>query len=546
MNQKQVFIDPLDMAIADVNSEWVGITRKQLMENAGKTVADFIVEKVVPQVGESSSQEIRVLVFSGAGGNGGDGFVAARHLATHPRIMKPIQVFLVGNVAKIRTKITRDNYETLQKMIFSIRSRVLTDSSQVSSINLVERGPVIIIDALLGTGVRGKIREPTRTAITQMNTWKEERREQVIIVSIDVPSGMDPSTGKVADVAVNSDWIIALHAPKSGMVSIPREKLIVRKIGIPPEAEMICGPGHVQILKQRFPWDHKGDYGELWIVGGSNHYTGAPVLSALAAQQLGIDLVTIFAPRSIVSVLRSFSPNIIVRPYDGDHLTMESLEKNDFFAEMKKNKPDAILIGPGCGDFSETLDSLHQLISMLLKFELPLIIDADALKVINRFTSLRSSVTLTPHAGEFRLITGMRLPSGDADILERIKLVNEASSKFRAIFVVKGRWDVISGPTTANERVFILGENDQNVNWRLNITGTAAMTVGGTGDVLAGTIAALNAMTRQPFHSACLGTYLVGRAGELAEERQSLIKATDVVKYLLDALVEAKNFVKNT
>ncbi len=534
------FMDPLEMAIVDVNSEWVGVSRKQLMENAGSQVSSFILDRVLPDFDVSSEKKVNVVVFSGTGGNGGDGFVASRHLSSDSRVQKPISVFLVGDEQRIRLRITKENWETLKRMIFSIKVKTLKSSSDIESLDFTKNSsPVIIIDALLGTGVKGKLREPTRSAIYKINEWKKKEPRKIRVVSVDVPSGMNPATGAIEDLAVEADWIIALHTPKKGLQRVPHEKLITVDIGIPPDAERACGPGHVQILSPRAPWSHKGDHGRLWIIGGSKLYSGAPILSAMAAQQVGIDLVTIFAPESVASVIRSFSPNFIVHPLEGDMITWESIRKGIFVDQLSKKKPDVVLIGPGSGADEDTLHAIQELIMMLLKEGIPMIIDADALKVINRFEKLGPQVVLTPHAGEFKLITGDSLPSGDAFISERIALVRKAVERFNSIFIVKGRWDVICGPITSNGGTF-------HIEWRLNATGTPAMTVGGTGDVLAGTVAGLTALTKKLFHSACLGTFLVGRSGELAASRKPIIKATDVIEFLPEVLKDSWLFVKNS
>ncbi len=538
MEEPVIYIDPLDMAIADVNSEWIGISRKQLMENAGAQVASFILNQLLPTVESSSTDKIPVIVFSGTGGNGGDGFVVARRLLRHPRIHQPISVFLVGDEHRIRLKIARDNWITLKKMVLTVQVKILKSSSDFDLVAMPETSaPVIIIDALLGTGVKGKLREPVRSAILKMNEWKRQRPRDVIIVSVDVPSGMNPADGSVADLSVDADWIVALHAPKNGLRRLPAKKILVKDIGIPLEAERSCGPGYIQILPSRPSWSHKGEHGKLWIIGGSNRYSGAPVLSALAAQQVGVDLVTIFAPSSIANVIRSYSPNLIVHPYEGDHLTWKAFNDLAVLKNLNNKRPDAILIGPGCGDDSETLDALSRLIQIFLEADIPLIIDADALKVINRFERLNAFTILTPHAGEFKFITGKTLPIGLENIIERIRIIDDASKRFGSIFVVKGHWDVICGPHSREE--------SSEISWRLNVTGTPSMTVGGTGDVLAGVIASLTAITKKPFHSACLGAYLVGRAGELVEGHESRLTATDVIKFLPSAINESWNLVRS-
>ena len=249
---------------------------------------------------------------------------------------------------------------------------------------------------------------------------------------------------------------------------------------------------------------HKGDNGRLLIIGGGP-YTGAPTLSALAALGVGADLETIAVPENCFQVIAGFSPNFIVRPLAGNILAPEHVDE---LLEMSKAN-DAVLIGPGLGKSPQTLEAVRDFISKVDK-DKPVVVDADGLTALSgqghldMLAGSGKTGVLTPHSGEF-----MRLAEGQEDNSIK-KLAEDAGFTI----LLKGKIDLIS--------------NGQNT--KKNLTGNVAMTVGGTGDVLAGLVAGLVAKGVKPYNAARMGAFLSGAAGDVAfEEYGYSMMATDVI-----------------
>ncbi|MHA1521034.1 MAG: NAD(P)H-hydrate epimerase [Promethearchaeota archaeon] len=379
-----------DIGRFDDNAEDLGIPKRLLMECAGLQATEHLLKQY--PLPESS----KIAIFCGTGNNGGDGFVIARHLATRGF---HIQVFICGNPAKIRTPEARQNWELLARLPLNIQIEVLSDSSLFppTLTNILNESTSLVVDALLGTGISGKIREPIKSAINLINSLKIPK------ISVDIPSGMDPDTGSVPDVAVQCDFRITFHREKVGLSDALHT--VIAPIGIPLEAEWFVGKGDLlRGLKRRNPEDHKGQYGKLLIIGGSETYSGAPSLAAMAAVEFGIDLVSMLAPTSVASTIRSFSPNLIVRQGKSKSLTEEDLP----LAKKLCSRADAVVLGPGIGNSDETINFCKNLIKWINAKSIPCVIDADALKSLGdlihseQFSFQNPNIIYTPHAGELK------------------------------------------------------------------------------------------------------------------------------------------------
>jgi len=219
-----------EMAAIDENSEWLGVSRELLMENAGAWVARIAYQ----WLGGLSGR--KVVVFCGTGNNGGDGFVAARHLAG---LGARVHVLLIGDPDNIKTPEARRNYRILTSMRESVKLSIIKSVEDLDEARRSLEDAEVIIDAIFGTGIRGEIREPWRTAIRLINSAKGLK------VAVDIPSGIDPDTGEVRDICVNADVTVTFHRPKAGMPSAADYcgEVVIAPIGIPPEAEVIMGPG---------------------------------------------------------------------------------------------------------------------------------------------------------------------------------------------------------------------------------------------------------------------------------------------------------------
>jgi NAD(P)H-hydrate epimerase len=291
-------------------------------------------------------------------------------------------------------------------------------------------------------------------------------------------------------------------------------------IGIPAETDRICGPGDVRLLTPpRAKSTHKGDYGKILVVGGSDVFSGAPALTGMAALRTGADLVSILAPDPVVSAIRSYSPNLMVSNLGTSILTQESKEA---VLEAAKDQ-DTVAIGPGLGLDDETSSSVRNIVAELANSNIPLVIDADGLKALagSGLTFDPNQTVLSPHWGELSILLEKKLgKSNDQD--NRLKQALEAAAKFNSIVLLKGAIDIIAHP---------------NGRYKLNRSGVPAMSVGGTGDVLTGIIAALIVRGHGAFSTAAASAFISGRAGEAAFKlKGDHIVATDCIEQIPDAM----------
>jgi NAD(P)H-hydrate epimerase len=495
------------MAMVDRNAAALGVPRAKLMESSGNAVARAVRERVDPGTA--------VTLVCGRGNNGGDAFAAARFLSEYDT-----RIVLLGRPETITTRIARENWDALQQS--AISTETVNDSSEFSLDD-----PDLIVDAMLGTGVTGALREPEATAARAIND------ADAPVLSVDVPSGIDADTGEAAGVAVDADTgeaagvavdadtgeaagvavdadtVITFHDSKPGLARLAEEgefTVTVADIGIPEAAELFVGPGDLQPLA-RASDSHKGDHGEVLVVGGGP-YTGAPTLAARAALRAGADLVRVAVPSEIAREVQGFDESLIVRSFPGDHLGPVHLDAIRDLAEGH----DTVVFGPGLGDADETLDAVGE---FLETFDGTAVIDADALSVVPNIET-EATLICTPHRGEFAGMGG----DPDGEWRERVEHVSAFAAEHDHVLLVKGPEDVISdGETT-----------------RVGRTGNPGMTVGGTGDVLAGVTGAL-ATVLDPLQAAAVGAYANGRAGDIVfEERGYGLTATDLLDALPDAL----------
>ena len=473
-----------EMRRVDANCSDLGLLPLQLMENAGASVARAIRARFPAGTGT------RIIVLAGTGNNGGDGFVAARHLLDY----NP-EILLLGRARDIATDESRRNWEILENLSADLRE--IRDSSELSELKL---DADIVIDAMLGTGVRGSVREPVASAIDLINA------SSAFVLSIDVPSGFNPDN---FEKVVHADLTITNHRMKEGFSSRPEitGEVEVADIGIPTRATLIVGTG--DLPPERSSMSHKGDNGRVLVIGGGA-FTGAPALSALAALRAGADWVTVAAPQSVAGTIAGFSPDLIVHTLSGSYLAPDDID----IVNALVRKHDVAVIGMGLGRESETAEAVSEIIRS--NPDARFVIDADALHALEIPVQGGTPPIITPHAGEFRMLGG----EVSADLDERCELVMDFSARNRVVTLLKGDADVISDGRAV----------------RINQTGNSGMTVGGTGDVLAGVAGAIFT-NAGALAAASAGAFIVGTAGDLAfvEYGYGLL-ATDVIECIPDAM----------
>jgi len=502
MTEENNILAPADVYRLDINSKYLGIDTLLLMENAGKNIADFIAKNF--------PDKKSIVVVCGTGNNGGDGFVAARHLAS---MGYRVKVVLMGNSQLIRSEIARKNWEILKKMVFSVNVEEVNDSLYINKLEKALEKADIVIDAILGVGIKGAARGLANEAIKMINNLKKQFH--YLVISIDVPSGLDTFDGKAYGNVIKADYTITFHRLKKGLNKAIAGEVIIASIGIPPEADSIVGPGDVlMILKERHPWSHKGDFGSILIIGGSRKFSGAPALAALAALRAGADLVQIAAPESVAPIIRSFSPDLIVIPLRGENINRDNVsEISNLIAKV-----DTVVLGPGLGLEEETLETAYNLANIISKKGKTLLVDADGLKALAKYGIPSGKTVLTPHAGEFKILFGVELEN---DLTIRGEKVLQKAKEYGVTILLKGHVDIISD----GKRI------------KYNMTGNPGMTVGGTGDILSGIVATFMAQSADPFLAACAGAFISGAAGDLAfQDKGYELIASDVIEKIPDVI----------
>ena len=478
----------------DLNAQYLGVSNVQLMENAGCAVACEVARRF-------KSASAKVTVVCGTGGNGGDGMVAARHLASRGF---PVGLILVGDPATISREDVRRNWDALRLMPDSVQVIVVRDSVLMPAI----QGEVVV-DALLGTGVRGVLRPPILEAVKAIN------KAPGVKVAVDIPTGVDSDSGEIQGEAVKADITVTFHRPKKGLKQASQVvgELIVADIGIPPEAEKHVGPGDVYLAtKPRQPETHKGDYGRVLVIGGSEDFHGAPMLAAMGAMRTGVDLVYVAVPEVVAHEIASISPALIVVKLKGRYLSPENIEV------LKKwvARATAVVLGPGLGLEPETGEAVGRIVGDVEERGVSLLLDADGLKAFSEFKRpLRCPMVATPHAGEYAILTGQKLTGS---IEERVRRISETAKTLGCVIVVKGAEDIVSDGTRVKLNRFVHNPG---------------MTVGGTGDVLSGVIGALLSQGFEPFRAAAAGVFINGAAGDFAlKEKGYHLLPTDLLEWI--------------
>jgi NAD(P)H-hydrate epimerase len=467
-------ISPVEMRVLDRNAQYYGVSILDLMEAAGKAVADVVRS-------EFAAAAKRILILCGTGNNGGDGLVAARYLAKDARVT----VLLARSPDQFSTKEAETNFERLRDV--QVLAGLDRSEGAIAEADL-------LIDGLLGVGVEGSLREPFASLVRQMNASGKP------ILSIDVPSGFG------TDLSVKPTVTVALHDVKEGMTPENSGRIRIVDIGIPPPVRTMIGPGEFLLYPVPKPTSHKGQNGRLLIIAGGP-FTGAPALVGFGASGVGTDLVHIATPAIAASVVASYSPTFIVQPLVGHRLLREDLRQ---ILELT-SKADAVAIGPGLGDAEGTLEAVREVVRNL---QLPLVVDADAIRAVAADPRCLTGkkVILTPHSREFQTLTGKALPDAPE---ARAGIVQDAAKLLGATILLKGHVDIVTDGTRL----------------KFNYTGNPGMTAGGTGDVLCGVTAGLLAKGMAPYDAARLAAFTNGAAGDLAFETKSFgLTAMDVAE----------------
>lgn len=496
-----------EIKVLDKNSEFYGVPTIRLMENAGKGFANFIKNELKPK-----SKDI--ILFCGIGNNGGDGFVAARYLSD----IYNITVFLTGKEKEIKSSIAKNNFKKLSKKDLDIYN--IESLKNIEKL-LLKNG--VIVDSMLGIGLSGKLREPYLKIVEKISSIKQKT-----IISVDVPTGLGTKN------SIKPDYTITFHDIKTGMSKENSGNIKIVDIGIPKKAIEFVGPGELTTYYPKPKSEsHKGENGVVLVIGGGP-YIGAPAMSGLSALRTGSDLALIATPKKAARAITSFSPqlikplrlakvtsklspNLIVKELNNEE---KLVNKDIIIIEKFIDKADCVVIGPGLGSENETRNAIEKIILKCVKSKKAMVLDADAIKMAGKKPDIiKSSISvITPHAQEFMELTGKKLNS----IIEtRKEIVKKLAKKLNVTILLKGPTDIIS--------------NGHDL--KLNDIHNQAMTVGGTGDVLAGIIGSLLSKKIEPYNAARIGAFINGSAGNLAFKKRSYgLIATDIIEEIPNVL----------
>lgn len=490
----------------------LGIPSLILMENAGHRVVEFLAERFAPLAGH------RIVILCGKGNNGGDGFVVARQFHTRIR-PRSLAVVLAGSPEELRGDAA-ENFRMLRLCGCPVKQEISPEM----------RNATIVLDALLGTGLKGPATGRMLELIREINGGFPDAK----IVAVDISSGLDSDTGAIPGEAVRADCTVTFTAPKVGQVLPPGcervGELRVCSIGSPPDLyenddsiylSLVEATQLRPLFQPRKPGAHKGDFGHVLVIGGSRGKTGAAAMAGVAALRSGAGLVTVASAESAVPVVASHAPELMTEPLPETEMGSISLRAFDYerLADLLRNKA-VVALGPGLGTHPDTVAVVRRLVEESAQL---MVIDADGLNALAGTEFKGRAPILTPHPGEMARLAGTSTSEVQAD---RVGVARTFAMERGVTLVLKGRRTVLAFP---DGRVWV------------NPTGTPAMATGGAGDILTGMIAGLlSQFPDEPETAIAAAVYLHGRCGELgaAAVGEKVLLATDLLQFLPEAMDE--------
>ncbi len=528
-----------EMRAIETVADASGLSYAQMMENAGRAVAQAVVRRLGAAAGK------RVAILVGSGNNGGDGLVAGHYL-----IEAGAQVSAYLAAQRPSDDVNLERLRADGALIANAgddqRSRVLR--------NLLSSADVVI-DALLGTGFRLPLKGAAKDVLATAGKTLAARESKPLVVAVDCPSGLDCDSGEIADEALQADLTVTLAAAKTGLLRFPGAskvgELVVADIGIPEGLPQLAGisleladPSTLRSWLPPRPRDsHKGTFGRAILVAGSIPFPGAAALAGEAAYRVGAGLVTLAAPANVQPLIAPRLPEVtwILLPHELGVIAEEAVP----VLQEELGRCEALLLGPGFGLDDATAAFVARLLGAAEGARSrigfvptedrkpephplpPCVVDADGLKLLARVPGWQERLPrpsiLTPHPGEMAVLTGLPKDEIQAD---RVAAARRWAAAWGHVVVLKGAFTVVAEPGGAAT---------------IMPFATPALARAGTGDVLAGAVAGLLAQGVEPMRAAALGAYLHGRAGVLASEdlgSTTSVMAGDVADMLPLAVAE--------
>ncbi len=537
---KLVSVNEMKSIEREVDSK--GLTYDQMMENAGSGLAEVIQDLPI----EDSEREIFGLI--GPGNNGGDALVALTHLAVDGWLT--------------RAYLIRRKKDPLVERLEKAGGEIIfaDEDKDLLSLNAFIQTATIVLDGVLGTGIKLPLKSDIASILGQGRSTLEEMDEPPFVIAVDCPSGVDCDTGEAAAECIQADLTVTMAAVKQGLLKMPAYDLVgdlqVVDIGVPGDLPALNSVGTEvaeadmvgALLPDRGSDAHKGTFGTALIAAGSINYTGAGYLAGEAAYRIGAGLVTMAVPSLIHAILASQFPEAtwVLLPHELGVINANAAEV------LMKNMEHAtaLLIGPGFGLEDTTKEFIQNLItgkpgqqktSARIGFlqsesgekpeatsELPpIVFDADGLKLLAGIEGwpklIPSPAVLTPHPGEMSVLTGLTKEEIQKD---RHAIASKFAKKWGHVVVLKGAFTVIASP---DGRITIIP------------IASPALARAGTGDVLSGLIVGLRAQGVEAFEAAVAGAWIHAQAGLYAAGKLGTsvsVLAGDVLNSVSDVLAD--------
>ncbi len=503
-------LTPRQMGEVDRATIEAGIPGIVLMENAAARTVEYIAANFAPV------SEQRIVVVCGKGNNGGDGLAIARQL--HIRF----------NPRDLRVVLTADPEELGGDAALNLKMLRACGVQEYKDFGPEMRRPTLIVDAVLGTGLKGAASGAALDAILEINAMSPSAK----VVAVDIPSGLSGDSGTPPGEYVRADATVTFTAPKVCHAMAPACNLMgtltVAPVGTPPamyeeddriQLALVTPESIAPCFAPRPRDSNKGKFGHVLVVAGSRAKPGAAAMAGLAALRAGAGLVTVACPESAVGSIASHSAELMVEPLAETESGEIARAAFDRIAELAA-KRTLIAIGPGIGTNGETREVVLRLFAEAPQ---PMVVDADALNCIAEsvWEGKGALRVLTPHPGEMSRLTGSTIAEIQAD---RIAAARALATNRKVVLVLKGERTLIGFP---DGRVWI------------NPTGSPAMAKGGTGDILTGMVSGLmGQFPRDGDRAIAAAVYLHSLAGEMAARHQTeqTVIATDLLEYISEGI----------
>ncbi|MBN2462702.1 MAG: NAD(P)H-hydrate dehydratase [Dehalococcoidia bacterium] len=472
----------------------VGLPTETLMENAGRAVAEETRKLIGSVIGK------RILVIVGTGNNGGDGLVAGRYLDDWGA---EVSLYL----CKQRSADDKNLKLAKERGITTVQADQDGDLVRLDSLL---GSSEVVIDAVFGTGRSRTVEGVFKEVLTRVMKAKQENPE-LLLIAVDVPSGLDSDTGTVDPSCPYADATVTLGYPKPGLFNFPGAeragKVIIADIGIPPSlaenipTELIAEDWVKSVLPERPLSANKGSFGKVLVVAGSINYIGAAYLACTGAARVGAGLVTLSTASSLQPILAARMTEVTYAPLPEAEAGIIASKAASVLRQWLPDY-DVLLMGCGLGQKAQIAEFVKSVLFGLVPGSSPaMVIDADALNALAQipdwWQKLSQDAILTPHPGEMARLTGV---SVDEVQRQRLEIARKAAMEWRKVIVLKGAYTVVAA---------------SDGRARISQIANSGLASAGTGDVLSGVIAGLVAQGLSLFDAAACGVYLHGQAGEI-------------------------------